>query len=129
MPVRADERAARPSGTHELDLVEAILGLPAAGGLPQARASWALDLLLRFAAAAAEQSTRQQSTDVEDLWDALATTLRGVCADRHPHIAAVGGELLGGTGRNRPAWGFQALIGGIPAAPEPDTADAPPATG
>ena len=116
---------ARPSGRHYLDLVEGILQLLNEGGLPPARAAWALDLLLQFATAtAAEQSTRDQSGNAQDEWDALTAALRGASRERHPRIAALGTELLGGTGPARLAWGFQALIGGVLAAPEPDTAAA-----
>ncbi len=118
---------ARPSGEHYLDLVEAVLALLSEGGLPPARAAWAVDLLLLFATStAAEQSTRNQAVDAEDEWDALTTALRDVSRDRHPHIAALGGSLLSGTGRARLAWGFQALIGGVLAAPDPDADPAEP---
>ncbi|MHA6765317.1 TetR/AcrR family transcriptional regulator [Streptacidiphilus sp. PAMC 29251] len=118
---------ARPVGAHYLDLVEALLALLSEGGLPPARAAWAVDLLLLFATStAAEQSTRSQSIDAQDEWDALTATLRNTSETRHPHIAALSGELLSGTGQARLAWGFQALISGILAAPEPDTG--PPGT-
>jgi len=111
---------ARPSGEHYLDLVEAVLALLSEGGLSAARAAWAVDLLLLFATAtAAEQSTRDQAVDTQDEWDALTSALRDASRDRHPHIAALGGTLLSGTGRARLAWGFQALISGVLAAPVP----------
>ncbi|MBC3841222.1 TetR/AcrR family transcriptional regulator [Streptacidiphilus sp. 4-A2] len=113
---------ARPFGEHYLDLVEAVLGLLDEGGLPPARAAWALDLLLQYATAtAAEQSTRGQSGGAQEELDALARALRDTSRERHPHIAGLGGVLLGGTGQARLAWGFQALISGVLAAPEPDT--------
>jgi AcrR family transcriptional regulator len=50
----------RPSGPAYLSLAEAILALLSAGGVPSARAAWAVDLLLHFATStAAEQGTRQ----------------------------------------------------------------------
>jgi AcrR family transcriptional regulator len=120
---------ARPSGEHYLDLVEAVLALLSEGGLPPARAAWGVDLLLLFATStAAEQSTRSQAVDAEDEWDALASALRDVSRDRHPHIAALGGPLLSGTGPARLAWGFQALIAGLLAAPDPDPGPAVPTT-
>jgi AcrR family transcriptional regulator len=113
---------ARPFGAHYLDLVEAVLALLSEGGLAPGRAAWAVDLLLLFATStAAEQSTRSESIDAQDDWDALTATLGDVSQARHPHIAALGDHLLGGTGQARLAWGFQALISGVLAAPTPDT--------
>jgi AcrR family transcriptional regulator len=117
---------ARPSGTHYLDLVEAVLALLSEGGVAPAQAARAVDLLLQFATStAAEQSTRNQDIGAQDDWDALTATLRDVSPERHPHIAALGTELLAGTGRERLAWGFQALISGILAAPVPESDPSP----
>src|SRR6267154_655953 len=43
----------RPSGPAYLSLAEGILALLAAGGVPPARAAWAVDLLLHFATSTA----------------------------------------------------------------------------
>ncbi|MFJ1705612.1 TetR/AcrR family transcriptional regulator [Kitasatospora sp. NPDC088346] len=116
---------ARPSGEHYLDLVETVLALLAEGGVPPGRAAWALDLLLQYATAtAAEQATRGRAADAGAEWDALAAALRDATGPRHPQIAALGPLLLSGTGRARLDWGFQVLISGALAAPDPD---APPA--
>ncbi|MGV9244717.1 TetR/AcrR family transcriptional regulator [Streptomyces sp. NPDC003710] len=113
---------ARPAGEHYLDLVEAVLALLAEGGVPSARASWGLDLLLQYAtASAAEHSAQGQTPRTKDDWDALTRALRDASPDRHPQIAALGTTLLSGTGEERLAWGFQVLISGITAAPEPPT--------
>ena len=109
---------ARPSGPHYLDLVEAVLALLDEGGVAPAQAARAVDLLLQFATStAAEQSTRGEDIGAQDDWDALTATLRGVSPERHPHIAALGDELLAGTGRERLAWGFRTLIDGVLAGP------------
>jgi AcrR family transcriptional regulator len=104
---------ARPSGERYLDLLDTLLSLLAEGGVPADRAAWVLDLLLQFGTAtAAEQVTRQGAPDTEAEQTALADTLRGVSADSHPHIAAVGAELLSGSGHDRMTWGFHVLING-----------------
>ncbi|MCU7820687.1 TetR/AcrR family transcriptional regulator [Kitasatospora sp. DSM 101779] len=109
---------ARPSGERYLDLVEAVLALLAEGGVPGDRASWALDLLLQFATAtAAEHAPRAgaatgEGTRAEE-WDALAAALRGATADTRPHLAALGTELLSGSGEQRLAWGFRVLLNGV----------------
>ncbi|MFI9646311.1 TetR/AcrR family transcriptional regulator [Streptomyces sp. NPDC052040] len=121
--------AARPFGEHYLDLVEAVLALLAEGGVPSARASWGLDLLLQYAtASAAEHSTRGQAPEAQDDWDALAGALRDAPSERYPQIAAQGTTLLSGTGGERLTWGFQVLISGITAAPEPPTTPRTPRT-
>ncbi|WP_370144467.1 TetR/AcrR family transcriptional regulator [Streptacidiphilus sp. EB129] len=114
---------ARPSGAHYLDLVEVLLALMSEGKVAPERAAWAVDLLLQYATAtAAEQSAHRRSIDSQDEWDALAAALHGASPERHPHIAALGDDLLSGTSRARLTWGFQVLIAGLEAAPAPDTA-------
>jgi AcrR family transcriptional regulator len=104
---------ARPSGARYLDLLDALLSLLDEGGVPADRAAWALDLLLQFGTAtAAEHAIRERAVDAHDEEDALAEALRNVSPDTHPHIAAVGPELLSGSGRDRMAWGFHVLING-----------------
>ncbi|MER6124748.1 TetR/AcrR family transcriptional regulator [Streptomyces sp. NPDC001795] len=113
---------ARPFGENYLDLVDAVLALLAEGGVPPQRASWGLDLLLQYAtASAAEHATRGQEPEAQDEWDALTRALLNASTDRHPQIAALGAALLSGAGEERLAWGFQVLISGITAAPEPPT--------
>jgi AcrR family transcriptional regulator len=115
---------ARPSGERYLDLVEALLSLLSEGGVPADRAAWALDLLLQFATAtAAEQATRNQAIDAQDEETALAATLQGVSGKTHPHIAALGTELLSGPGHARLTWGFHVLINGTLHTPRPPAED------
>ncbi|MEV8097153.1 TetR/AcrR family transcriptional regulator C-terminal domain-containing protein [Kitasatospora sp. NPDC085879] len=109
---------ARPSGERYLDLVEAVLALLAEGGVPGDRAAWALDLLLQFATAtAAEHAPRagagSDESDRAEEWDALAAVLRGTAADTHPHVAALGADLLAGSGEERLDWGFRVLLNGV----------------
>jgi AcrR family transcriptional regulator len=100
---------ARPSGDNYLRLLETLLALLAEGGVPADRAAWAVDLLLQFGTAtAAEHPGRDHDTDLTGLLD---TALRR-SAGSHPHLAALGTELLSGTPRGRLAWGFRVLING-----------------
>ncbi len=111
----------RPSGPHYLALVEDLLSLLAAGGVPGDRAAWAVDLLLLFATTtAAEQGTRSRAIDARDEEDAAAAVLLSVSPDTHPHIAGLGAELLSGPGEDRLAWGFAVLLAGIEDTPRPD---------
>lgn len=110
----------RPSGPHYRDLIEGLLTLLAEGGVPDDRAAWAVDLLPLFVTAtAAEQGTRDSALDAVDEEEAIATAVLEASPDTHPHIAALGVELLSGTGRDRLAWGFDVLINGVVHTPRP----------
>jgi AcrR family transcriptional regulator len=110
----------RPAGPAYLSLAEAILALLSAGGVPPARAAWAVDLLLHFATAtAAEQGTRDRAAGADEEEEALAAALREAPADTFPQIAALGAELTSGEGPDRLDWGFRVLISGITQTPRP----------
>ena len=113
----------RPSGPAYFGLVDGVLALLAAGGIPGDRAAWAMDLLLHFATStAAEQSTRERAIDAKDEEKAQAVALRDAPAGQFPHIAAVGAaELLSGRGPDRLSWGFRVLINGIIHTPRPES--------
>ena len=107
----------RPTAT------EGILALLSAGGVPPARAAWAVDILLHFATStAAEQGTRDRAADKGQDEDALVTALREAPARAFPHLAGLGAELMSGTGPDRLTWGFNVLINGISQTPRPDDA-------
>jgi AcrR family transcriptional regulator len=111
----------RPSGPAYLSLAEGILALLSAGGVPPARAAWAVDILLHFATStAAEQGTRHRAAAAEEEVDALAAALREAPAGTFPQIAALGAELMSGTGPDRLIWGFNVLINGITQTPRPE---------
>jgi AcrR family transcriptional regulator len=114
----------RPSGPAYLSLAEGILALLSAGGVPPARAAWAVDILLHFATStAAEQGTRDQAADQKEDEDALAAAVLEAPAGTFPHIAKLGAELMSGTGPDRLMWGFNVLINGITQTPRPEEPD------
>ncbi|MEU9098361.1 TetR/AcrR family transcriptional regulator [Streptomyces sp. NPDC048361] len=119
---------ARPSGPNYLDLVETLLALLHDGGVPGDQAAWGVDALLQTATAtAAEHSARRQSAgadvgvnaDVEgegegeDDWKALTAALHQASSTRHPHVAALGADLISGPPTARRDWILQALVNGI----------------
>jgi AcrR family transcriptional regulator len=111
---------ARPAGPNYLALVETILALLHEGRVPDPRAAWGLDLLLQVATAtAAEQSTRDRDVAAEDDQNALVEALRGVTAESHPRIAALGDDVFSGTPEQRLAWVFQAVTNGALITPRP----------
>jgi AcrR family transcriptional regulator len=110
----------RPSGPRFLVMVEGLLALLDEGKVPGDRAAWAVDLLLQFATAtAAEQGIRAESLDAQDEQDTLAAVLGEVPPHTHPHLAALGTELLSGPGEARLAWGFRVLLNGALSTPRP----------
>ncbi|MDQ0376071.1 TetR/AcrR family transcriptional regulator [Amycolatopsis thermophila] len=104
---------ARPSGRNYLNLLEALLTLLHEGGVPDEQAAWGVDLLLQTATAtAAEHSTRRGLPGTADEENTLAEALRTASARTHPRLAALGAELLTGSGGERRRWAFHALING-----------------
>jgi AcrR family transcriptional regulator len=100
---------ARPSGANYLAMCEALLALMHAGGIPAGQAAWGVDLLLQLGTAtAAEHAVEAAEGD----WRALEVALRDISPTTHPHLAAIGADLLSGTPQERLSWGFQVLING-----------------
>jgi AcrR family transcriptional regulator len=111
----------RPSGAAYLHLVDGILALLDAGGVPRDRAAWAVDLLLHFATSTAtEQGTRERAIDAQEEDDILVTALREAPADIYPQIAAVGVDALISGSTSRLTWALNVLISGILQIPRPD---------
>lgn len=115
--------ALRPYEPNYLWLVDSILALLHAGGVPTRQAAWGVDLLLAQATSiGAEQGTRDESVEASEEEEALAVLVGGLPAAEYPHIAQVAEELLSGSGEQRIRWALAALIGGIAntAAPSPE---------
>jgi AcrR family transcriptional regulator len=109
----------RPTGPGFLVLVDGLLAL-LMGRMPGDQASWALDLLLHFATSSAvEQGIRRQAIDATDDDDQVVAAILDATDDTYPHIAALGMELLSGTGLDRLTWGFHVLINGVLQTPRP----------
>ena len=110
-----------PTGPHYLRLVDSLLGLLAAAGVPARQAAWGVDLLLQHATAtAAEHGTRDESVEADEQGYDLATAIQEAAAADHPHIARVRSDLLSGTGGQRMRWQLAALIDGIATTPTPE---------
>ena len=111
-----------------LSLVERLLGLLRAGGVPDPQVAWGIDLLLLFATSIAlEHGTRRRATDPDgDEEAALAQALLQADSGRYPHISDLGEELLSGTpklasagtsGCSLPDWPARRCRPGPPRAP------------
>jgi AcrR family transcriptional regulator len=106
----------RPSGPNYLNLIECLLTLLMAGDVPDGQAAWGVDLLMLYATSiAAEHGTRSSRAEADAEEGAIEAAIRGADPGRHPQIARLADALL--SGRDRLAWGFQAVIAGIAATP------------
>jgi AcrR family transcriptional regulator len=115
--------ALRPSGPRYLRLVDTLLGLLHAGGVPVDRAAWGVDALLQHATAtAAEQGTRDESAEVTGEEEDLVDAVRTASPAEYPNIHRARDELFSGTPEQRLRWAFTALIGGITGTPVPRAA-------
>lgn len=116
--------ALRPSGPHYLRLIDTVLGLLHGGGVPVGQAAWGVNVLLLHATAtAAEQATRDESTDSGDEAETLATAVREAAPSRYPNLGRARDELFSGTWEQRLRWSFATLIEGIAATTVPPTAE------
>jgi AcrR family transcriptional regulator len=110
----------RPAGPHYLRLIEVLLGLLEAGGVPVRQAAWGVDLLLQLATAtAAEHGTRKESGDDTGHDRHQTAAVHEAAGEQYPHLARVRDELFTGTGRQRFRWAFTALLDGITTTPAP----------
>jgi AcrR family transcriptional regulator len=119
--------ALRPSGPNYLRLVDRLLGLLEAGGIPAKPAAWGVDPLLQIATAtAAEQGTRDESTSAAGEQEHLASVVREARAEEYPNIVRARADLLSGVGEQRMRWYLAVLLTGLATTPFP-LADAGPA--
>jgi AcrR family transcriptional regulator len=103
----------QPSGPHYLALLDRLLGLLHEGGVAPKAAAWGVDLLLLMPTASAVEHAPKTSARTSHDRTALAAQIVAADPQIHPHIAALGDDLLSGTGETRRNWAFDALIAGI----------------
>lgn len=103
-----------PTGPNALRLLETLLELLLEGGIDQAVAAWAVDLLvLHVTSVAAEQSVRR---DQGYSFGPVIGAINAVSEADYPRIHGLREELLSG-GLARFGWGVDVLINGILHAP------------
>lgn len=112
-----------PKGPAYLDLVDLVLRLLTAGGVPDARAAWGVDVLLQQATAmAAEYGSRGEETGdgAAEPGAEVAAELAAADERRHPALVRIGAaQLTGGDPYARRDWALDALVEGILATPRP----------
>jgi AcrR family transcriptional regulator len=110
----------RPYGPSYLRLIDVLLGLLHAGGVPARQAAWGVDLLLQHATAtAAEQGTRDEAVETDREEETLVMAVREAAGGDYPNIDRARGELFSGTGEQRLRWALAALIAGVADTPAP----------
>nr|ARU08093.1 MlcW [uncultured bacterium] len=108
----------RLNGPNHLAVTETGPALPAEGGVPPGQAEWAADvLLLVFTATAVEAGTRKGMPGATEEHDALVNTVLAASARTHPHIAALGADLVSGPGTARARWAIDLVLDRILSAP------------
>ncbi|MFC3987027.1 TetR/AcrR family transcriptional regulator [Actinoplanes siamensis] len=104
----------RPCGPHYLRLIDTVLGLLLAGGMPDRQAAWGVDILLQHATAtAAEQGSRAEAAEAAGEEADLALAVAEAGAGAYPHLVRVRDELFAGTGEERMRWSFGTIIDGL----------------
>ena len=110
-----------PTGLNALLVVDRLLALLKEGGLDDATAAWAVDLIhLHIIATAAEQSAYNAKGSEEKVHVAeVDRRFAALAADQYPMITSLRADLL--SGGDRATWGMNVLINGIlhtPARPD-----------
>ncbi|AGL15745.1 TetR family transcriptional regulator [Actinoplanes sp. N902-109] len=104
----------RPSGPHYLRLIDSMLGLLHAGGVPLKQAAWGIDILLQQAtSSAAEHGSRDQALESAEEEEELREAMAAASAEAFPHIDRARDELFSGTGEERMRWAFDTIIDGL----------------
>jgi AcrR family transcriptional regulator len=105
-----------PAGHNSMLLTEELLGLLLEGGLSEASAAWAVDLLsLYITAIAAEQDFRRGRGDV---LEPVIEAFKQADPERFPHIHALRPHLMSGD-QSRFDWALDVLLAGLKAGAPP----------
>ena len=104
-----------PTGENALRVADNLMGLLLAGGVTPRDAAWACDILPLFVTAAAvETATYQERGSVpEDVVDKLEAVFTTLPADRFPHLARHGEDLVSGDGEQRFHFGIDTFLDGL----------------
>jgi AcrR family transcriptional regulator len=111
---------ARPSGPNYLNLVEALLALLTAGGVPETQAAWGIDILLMATTASVvEHGANEEGLRPGQDWNSLADALDEASPTSTPLVSALGAQLLSGAPAQRRGWAIRVLLDGILHTPVP----------
>jgi AcrR family transcriptional regulator len=99
-----------PSGPNMLRITEALLGLLLEGGMPGARAAWAVDMLTLYVTAIAAEQSSSQTHD--DSIRRAEQAMSAVTPTEYPHVHALRAHLFSG-GHERFEWALDVLLTGL----------------
>jgi AcrR family transcriptional regulator len=99
----------RPAGPRYLRLIDTLLGMLLARGIPARQAAWGVDLLLLMATASAAEHGGQEQPAGQPQIEAVGQAGPA----EFPHVDRVREELFSGTGEQRQRWAFTVAIAGI----------------
>lgn len=116
-----------PTGPNAMRLAEAILGLLRAGGVSDAAAAYAMDLLsLYITSIAYEESIRSGGGGAKNSAEGypehkaeLDAAFGSLDAQRYPNITELAPAMTVGDGPQRFEWGLDIIINGLLATPQP----------
>ena len=109
-----------PTGDNAMRLVNAMIGLLLAGGVPEASAAWAADVVnLYITAAAYENFIRarmdvDQDEEIEEIAEHFRTR-----AAAYPNVQRVAWAMFAGEGTERFDFGLDLMINGLLTTPAP----------
>lgn len=104
-----------PTGENSLRVADNLMGLLLAGGVRPRDAAWACDVLPLFVTASAVETATYEERgaapgEVVEHLEAVFTTLP---ADRFPHLARYGEDLVSGDGEERFHFGVDVFLDGL----------------
>lgn len=102
-------------GPNALRIVEALLGFLEEGGIDDATAAWAVDLLVLYVTAIVAEHASGAATESND--GPASHLVGGVSESSHPRIHAARAHMLSGAPRERFDWALEVLVRGILEAP------------
>src|ERR1700761_2583498 len=111
-----------PTGENSLRFADNLAGVLLAGGVSPRDAAWACDILpLITVASAVETATYQERGDEQvEVAGEIAEVFSTLSADRYPHLARYGDELVSGDGNERFRFAIDTFLDGLVArAPQP----------
>ena len=100
-----------PQGEGTLALLENLLGLLLASGIPPQDAAWTADVLAMLVTHAAIEGEVRQSDEV--LSAAVSATFEGLSPRRYPLIAANSAALVAGSSEDRFSFAVDVVLDGV----------------
>jgi AcrR family transcriptional regulator len=117
-----------PTGANGLRIVEALLDLLRAGGVPDASAAWGADVLSLYITGVAFENSVYESrkwspAEESAFHESVHAVFRDLPADRYPNLSRVLPFMTTGTREERFGFGLDILVNGLLTTPAPEPSD------